>query len=388
MQILFLAFRNLGRRPLRSLLTLAGIGGSIALLATLLSMGEGYERGLHSELDRMGMQMMLVPLGCPFDAAARVLKGRSLEVTLPESALETARKDPAVAIAAPVFTAVLPRRDEGRTDLWMGIDESSRPLRPWWKFTPGSRWFTGPDTVILGAEAAETEMRKPGDRFYSPEARKELTVAGILERSGTSDDSLFFVPLRTAQAMFNQPGRLTAVSIRLTDPERITEAFDRLQKTPGAQVVTLTEMMGTFLNLVGGARTLVLAIALVGVAVSLLSVFNTMMAAVLERVRELGVLRSIGVSRGRVFLLMTAEAVALSIIGGVIGLALAAVVGPFLERWVRGFVPLAPEGGLPTLTATTSLSCIAIALAAGLAAGMYPAWQASRLQPVEALRME
>jgi ABC-type lipoprotein release transport system permease subunit len=85
---------------------------------------------------------------------------------------------------------------------------------------------------------------------------------------------------------------------------------------------------------------------------------------------------------------MTAEAVALSIIGGVIGLALAALVGPYLEKWVRAFVPLAPEGGLPTLTATTSLACIAIALAAGFVAGIYPAWQASRLQPVEALRMD
>src|SRR5687767_11695624 len=180
------------------------MGIAVALLATLLSMGEGYRRGLKTELDSMGMQMMLVPLGCPYDAAARVLKGRSLDVSLPESALSEARLDPAVSLAAPIFTAVIPRRESGRTDLWVGIDESSRELRPWWKFTKGSKWFTGPDSVILGAEAAETELRKPGDRFYSPEASKELVVCGVLERSGTSDDSLFFVPLATAQTMFNQ----------------------------------------------------------------------------------------------------------------------------------------------------------------------------------------
>src|SRR5262249_5041451 len=159
------------------------------------------------------MQMMLVPLGCPYDAAARVLKGRDLDVTLPESALTAARSDPAVAIAAPMYTAALPRPSEGRTDLWVGIDDSARALKPWWKRQPASKWFPGPDTVVLGAEAALTELRKPGDRLYSPETGKDLLVCGVLERSGTSDDSLFFVPLATAQSMFKQPGRLTAVAI-------------------------------------------------------------------------------------------------------------------------------------------------------------------------------
>ena len=386
--MLTLALRNLLRRPLRSGLTLLGMGIAVALLATLLSMGEGYRRGLKTELDSMGMQMMLVPLGCPFDAAARVLKGRSLEVSLPDSALTEARSDSAVAVAAPIFTAVLPRRDVGRTDLWVGIDESSRALRPWWKFTAGSSWFTGPDSVILGAEAAETELRKPGDRFYSPEAKKALTVSGVLERSGTSDDSLFFVPLATAQSMFRQPGRLTAVAIRLKDPAEITAASDRLQEVKGAQVVTLTEMMGTFLNLIGGARTLVLAIAIIAVAVSLLSVFNTMMAAVLERVRELGVLRAVGLSRFGSFRLMVIESAAVSLAGGALGLGVAAVIGPVLERAVRPFIPLAPESGLPTLTAAAALMCMGMVFAAGVVAGLYPAWQASRLHPAEALRAD
>ncbi len=386
--MLALALRNLLRRPLRTGLTLLGMGIAVALLASLLSMGEGYRRGLKTELDSMGMQMMLVPLGCPYDAAARVLKGRSLDVSLPESALSAARLDPAVALAAPIFTAVIPRRESGRTDLWVGIDDSSRELRPWWKFTEGSSWFTGPDSVILGAEAAETELRKPGDRFYSPEAKKELVVSGVLERSGTSDDSLFFVPLATAQSMFNQPGRLTAVAIRLKDPAEITAASDRLQEVKGAQVVTLTEMMGTFLNLIGGARTLVLAIAIVAVAVSLLSVFNTMMAAVLERVRELGVLRAVGLSRFGSFRLMVLESAAVSLAGGALGLGIAALFGPILERAVRPYIPLAPESGLPTLTVAAALLCIGMTLAAGIVAGLYPAWQASRLHPAEALRVD
>ena len=72
--------------------------------------------------------------------------------------------------------------------------------------------------MILGAEAAATEMRRVGDTLYSPETGRRFRVCGILERSGTSDDSQFFIPLATAQAMFHQPGRVTAVAIRLRDP--------------------------------------------------------------------------------------------------------------------------------------------------------------------------
>ncbi len=376
------------RRRLRSGLTLLGVAVAVGVLACLLAFGQGYQRGLSRELDGMGMQMMLVPLGCPYDAAARVLKGKTLDVSLPQSALTAARHDPAVTHAAPMLLVALPRPSEGRTDLWVGVDQSIRALKPWWKLKAGSRWFPNGDAVILGAEAAATEMRQVGDSFYSPETGKRLKVCGILERSGTSDDSQFFIPLATAQAMFHQPGRLTAIAIRLKDPALITDASARLQRTPGAQVVTLAEMMGTFLNLIGAVRTLVLAIAILAVTISALSVFNTMLAAVLERTGELGVMRAVGASRGQVFRLLAVEAVLLTALGSLAGLLLAAVAGRAIEQAVKGLVPLAPAESLLTLTGDVAMQCALVGIGVGLAAGLYPAWQASRLQPARALRLE
>lgn len=383
-----LVLAGLFRRPLRTALTVFSLAASVAVLACLVSFGQGYQGGLRTELDRMGMQLMLVPLGCPYDAAARVLKGRALESSLPAAALEVVRRDPAVAVAAPVYTAALVRQSENRTDLWVGIDESTRMLKPWWRLTPGSTWFAGPDSVILGAEAAAVEMRRPGDRLYSPETRRELAVCGVLERSGTNDDSLFFVPLETAQRMFREPGRLTAVAIRLKDPSLVGGAAERLQRIPGAQVVTITEMMGAFLNLLGAARSLVLAISLVAIAVSGLSIFNTMMAAVLERTRELGILRAVGMSRLGAFSLMALESLILAASGGAAGLLLALAGGRAIESAVRPYVPLAPAAGLPSVTGQAALLCLALMALLGLTAGAYPAWQASRLRPADALRLE
>jgi putative ABC transport system permease protein len=254
----------------------------------------------------------------------------------------------------------------------------------------GSTWFTGGDSVMLGAEAAATELRKIGDPLYSPETGRTFRVCAILERSGTSDDSLFFVPLRTAQEMFHQQGRLTAVAIRLKDPSPgiVSEAAARLQQIPGSQSVTMTEMMGAFFNIVEAVRTLLMAIAVIAIAISTLSVFNTMLASVIERTRELGVLRAVGASRGQLFRLLAIEALMLTLIGTLVGLALTILVGPAVESMVKRLVPLAAGGSLLSITAFIAGECTAIGLGIGIAAGLYPAWRAGRMQPIEALRSE
>ncbi|MBV9470278.1 MAG: ABC transporter permease [Abitibacteriaceae bacterium] len=390
--MLLLALRNLTRRPLRNALTLSGLAVAVAVLACLSAFGQGYRSQLGSELDRMGMQVMLVPLGCPYDAAARVLKGKTLDNSLPASALTLAQHDPAVAVAAPLLMVALPRPSEGRTDMWVGLDRAALPLKPWWRMkshvTPGSNWFPSDDSVILGAEAAVTEAREPGDKFYSPETGQTLRVAGVLERSGTSDDSLFFVPLATAQKMFHQPGRLTAIALRLRDPALISEATTRLQRIPGAQVVTLTEMMGTFLNLVGSVRTLLLAIAVLAVTISTLSVFNTLLAAVVERTGEFSIMRALGASRSQVFGLITIESLLLTGLGSACGMGLAAGLGYGFENIVKQWVPFAPSGSLLSLTSSVMLRCILISFGVGIGASLYPAWQASRLHPADAVKMD
>ena len=382
------ALKNLVRRPLRNALTIVGLAVAVAVLACLSAFEHGYRRALGTEVNRMGLQLMLVPLGCPYDAAARVLKGRELENSLPESALELARRDPAVAVAAPLLMAALARPSEGRADMWVGLDETALALKPWWRAEAGEKWFNGSNAIILGCDAAEVEMRSPGDSFYSPETGEKLSVAGVLARSGTSDDSLFFVPLATAQRMFNQPGRLTAIAIRLHDPALLREASDRLQKIPGAQVVTLTEMMGTFLNLVGAVRTLLLSIAVVALAASVLGVFNTLLAAVVERTNELCIMRALGASRRQIIRLITTEALILTVAGSIAGIVLALVAGQSVEGLVKQFVPFPPREPLFSLTATILLQSVVLGVVVGVMAVAYPAWRASRLHPAEALKGE
>ena len=383
-----LAFKGMFRCRLRVTLIIGGLAIPIAVLVMLSSFGTAYERSLRSELDHMGVQMMVVPIGCPYDAAARVVKGQALDNTLPAAALAQVRADPAVALAAPMLITAIPRTEEKRVDLWVGLDKDGRALKPWWKARSGADWFTTTNGVILGAEAAAIEMRAPGDKFFSVEAGRSLRVEGVLEHSGMSDDNLFFVPLATAQSMFGQVERLTAIAIRLREPEMLREAAKRLQQIPGAQVTTFTEMTGVFLNMVGSVRILLQSITLLAIAVCVLGVFNTMLAAVLERTGELAIMRAVGASRAQVFSLVTLESALLAVTAAFAGWILAASSGGSLEHFFRPLLPIVPAGRLWQLSGSALIEALILCLLVGILAGLYPAWRASRIQPATALKPE
>jgi putative ABC transport system permease protein len=147
-------------------------------------------------------------------------------------------------------------------------------------------------------------------------------------------------------------------------------------------------MIGTFLNLVGAVRTLALAISFVALAISALAILNTMLTAVLERTGEIGMMRALGASRSQVFGMMTLESAFLMLAGTAGGVLLAMLAGGGVEQVARQLVPMAESSTLLAITRDICLQCFALCGGIGLVAGLYPAFQASRLRPVEALRTE
>jgi putative ABC transport system permease protein len=239
---------------------------------------------------------------------------------------------------------------------------------------------------MLGAEAAEVELRAPGDKLFSPETGRTFYVEGVLQRGGTSDDSRFFIPLKTAQEMFGQTGRLTAVAVRLHDPLQARAVAERMQALPGVQVVTVAEMMGVFLNLLASARSLLLAIHGVAIAAAVLTLLNTLLAAVLARAPELSVMRAIGASRSQVFALITCEALLLTAAAGFLGLLLIVLGGGQADRLARTVVPFAPGEAMVTLDWNLVGRTALLAVTCGLLAAFYPAWRAATVPPANALK--
>jgi putative ABC transport system permease protein len=140
--------------------------------------------------------------------------------------------------------------------------------------------------------------------------------------------------------------------------------------------------------LVGAVRSLLLSVALVAVAIGVLSVFNTLLAAVVERMGELSVMRAIGASRAQILGLVTTEALLMTGLGSLGGILLALIAGRVIENLVRRLVPLAPAGSLLYPSVTLLLETVALGAVIGVLGGLYPAWRASRLHPSDALKAE
>src|SRR5512134_1822093 len=208
------AYKNLMRKKIRSLLTLIGIALSAWVLVSLLGFNHGFETALNKDIDNMGFQMMLMAKGCPYEAATMMLKGGTGLKYMPESVSEAVLKEPEVERITPMLMQAVfdPNKGEsGGIAAYLGVEaESFGAMKTFLNFRQGG-WFTEGDAyeAVMGYEAAELEQREVGDLILIPEKNIELKVVGILGRSGTQDDGTIFVPLRTVQKIFGKEQELT-----------------------------------------------------------------------------------------------------------------------------------------------------------------------------------
>src|SRR5262245_47420230 len=116
-----LARRNLGRRPTRTAVTTAGVALAVAAFFSIVSFQRGYQRGLSQELDRLGAHLLVVPKGCPYDAASMALHGASWPCYLKARYLDEVAVAPGVATAAPVLMAALHGSNPGEQSVYLGV---------------------------------------------------------------------------------------------------------------------------------------------------------------------------------------------------------------------------------------------------------------------------
>jgi ABC-type antimicrobial peptide transport system permease subunit len=241
--------------------------------------------------------------------------------------------------------------------------------------------LTGRRQVIVGRRAAEQTGLKVGDTFRMLES--SFRVVGIYETGQAFEDAGVTIDLRDAQALTGRPRQVQFYLISLRDPGQVEAVrADLKTKFPGIDF-SLTSELGESASDFRVMQEMADQISLLAVIVGAVGMLNTMLMSVLERTREIGVLRSVGWRRRRVLGMILKESLLLGTIGGLCGLPLGLGLG--------GLIGLAGiwGGALgPLYTPRLFAQAFGVALIAGVAGGLYPAWRAANLQPVEALRYE
>lgn len=409
---LILAWKNLRRRLVRTGLTAAGVALAVMVAVSLGGFMLGYRGAIDRSIDMLGFQVMIMAKGCPYEAATMMLKGGTGLLYLPADTYDKVRNDMDVESITPVFVGVAQKegssiRDDASQSAFTvisGIDSASfLVMKPWLKFKggpgyDGGRWFApkATDEVVMGFEAAEFEQRKVGDTFYAsiqpagkPEpVRREFKVVGVLERTGTQDDGTVFMPIDAARAAFNRPNQLTILGIKLKDFNsfKLRDFENRWLKLPEVQVVGLQQVKNTLIGLVATAQTMIAAVAIIAIFVAFLGVINAILMSVYERTGEIGIMKALGAKREDIFVLVWLETLMICLVGSIAGSAAALVGSDLVERGIRSLADFGVSGSIVSITPRVVGFSVLGSVILGFFAGLYPAWRASTMRPVEAIR--
>jgi putative ABC transport system permease protein len=406
-----LAAKNLRRRPVRTALTVAGVGLAVTVAVSLGGFMLGYSTAIDKSINMLGFQIMIMAKGCPYEAATMMLKGGTGLLYLPGDTFEKVKSDPDIESITPIFVGVAEKQGSGIRDeesaknfsIISGIDVPSYlVMKPWLTFKKGAgyaggRWFSPgrPDEVVIGFEAAEYEQRKVGDIFYAsitPAGKPdpvmhEFKVVGVLDRTGTQDDGTVFMPIDVAREFFNRPSQLTILGVKLKEFNsfKMREFEARWLKLPEVQVVGLQQVKNTLVNLVATAQTMIAAVAAIAVIVALIGVINTILMSVYERTAEIGIMKALGARRGSIFQLIWLETLMICLVGALAGSAMAVVGSGLVEKAIKAIADLGVSGSIVRITPAVIGYAVLGAVILGFFGGLYPAWRAASMRPVEAI---
>jgi len=359
--------RNLLRRRTRTLLTLLGIGVSIAAVVALSALAEGMARMMS---DMWGAsQTDLFAIQADMDADYSALDERL-------GAQLAARSD-VRAVAGLIWTAV----STPEVDMLMvfGYHPREYAIRRF-RVVEGAP-LSARHQVLVGRQAAEQMGVEVGDTMRL--LKSSFRVAGIYETGLAYQDNGVVIGLREAQALTGKSHQVMYYEIKLEDPRQAEAVREALATAFPSVDFSLASKAAESMSDFAVMEQLVGQISFLAVLVGGLGMLNTMLMSVLERTREIGVLRALGWRRRQVLGQILGESLLLGGVGGVLG----ALLGVGLGRLMRGLPGIYGSIRM-AFTPQVFAQALAVALIAGVVGGMYPAWRATRMRPVEALRYE
>jgi ABC-type antimicrobial peptide transport system permease subunit len=360
--------RNLWRRRTRTLLTSLAIGVGIAAIVALGGIIEGFMTTFTQMV--VGSQADLMALEA--DASDMGYSAIDERVGARLSALEDVE---AVAGVGFAFATT----EETPIFFMMGYNPREFGIRHF-KIVEGQPLATNRQ-MIIGRQTAESMGLELGDTFRILEST--FRVVGIYETGGSFEDSGAVITARDAQRLAGRPHQVSMYGIKVRDPDKVEQVRDYLNANFSEIEVSLSSDFAESIPDMERMGAMTGQIVFMAVFLGAVGMLNTMLMSVLERTREIGVLRALGWRRRQVVDLILREALVLGVLGGVCGILL----GMGLV-WILQQIPMI--GGMlePSYETALLAQAMVMALVAGIIGGLYPAWRATRMRPVEALRYE
>ena len=360
--------RNLWRRRTRTTLTMLGVGVGIAAIVALGGITQGMAEALTSVLTSSQAELMAIEA----DVSDTSYSSIDQRVGARIAALPDVE-----AVSGTIITVA--STEKMPMLIMFGYHPREFAIRHF-HIVEGEP-LTANRQVIIGRQTAEVMGLEVGDTLRL--LKNTFRVVGIYETGVGYEDSGVVISLRDAQALAGKPHQVTWYTIKLRDPARAEAVRDYLNANFPKIDVSLTSEFIENMPDMKTNQEMVGQISFLAVFIGAVGMLNTMLMSVLERTREIGVLRALGWRRRQVIGMILREAVALGAVGGVCGILLGVGLA-----WVTTQIPVIKGMLSPRYPLQLLIQALVVALVTGAVGGLYPAWRATRLSPVEALRYE
>ena len=397
-----LSFNNLRRRKTRSWLTMIGIFIGIAAVVALISLGQGLQASIEKQFQEFGSDRIIISekgvQGPPGS-------GTSQSTKLTSKDIDVIRQVRGVeSVAGALFkTARIEYNDEIKFNFVFGmpLSQEEKEAIVFFDIEKGRDLKEGDGRkAIVGISYAEKKVFEKELEIGSKIniEGEDFEIVGILKRIGNPyDDASIIIPKETMKEIYNIEDEESQIYVKVADVneiDRVKADIERaLRKERNEdegketfQVTTSEQFLEAFINIFGVVQAVLVGIAAISLLVGGIGIANTMYTSVLERTKEIGTMKAVGAKNSDILILFLIESGMLGLIGGVIGIG----VGLGLSKTAE-YIATAQLGTnllQASIDPVLILGALAFSFLIGTASGVFPAMQAAKLKPVDALRYE
>ena len=359
---------NLAHRPTRSIVTMSAIALEVTMILMVVALFYGLLNGSKESQAGVGADLMVMPPG-----SANLIGVTGSPVSVKVGGI--LQKIPHVTVVAPVIWAF----SQKPLEIDYGIDlDTYDKLPPSFRYFSGGP-FQGPNDAIVDDFYAGMNRKKVGDTIEI--LNHPFRIAGIVPHGKGGRK---FIPLSTMQVINSSEGRCSAFYVKVDNPSNIDAVTNAIRATPGMEQYAVRSMqeylsMMTPDNLPGFNLAIQIVIG-VAVVVGFLVIFQSMYTAVMERTREIGILKSLGASKWYIVNVILRETILLAAVGIIAGVIISLITRKviMIERPVLRLF----------WSNTWVLRATLIAVVGALAGALYPAFKAAQKDPIDALAYE
>ncbi|MCK4884116.1 MAG: ABC transporter permease [Candidatus Diapherotrites archaeon] len=404
------AFNMIVHSKLRSWLTILGIIIGVSAVIAIVSIGEGLQQTLNSQLDGLSGDILTLTAGYSkstsmfsgggggknFSTSTTSSIASTEEIILSRKDVQALKLIPDIALIDTNIkgTVEISHLGKSGTVSLTGVDQ-----KVWFQITnleiKDGRMLNSADqnVIVIGGKLAESYFDKPlGINQMITIEENVFRIVGILDDSSTS----IYLPIQRAYQLFEDKENevYDSITIKIKDENQLDEMIEKIEtklmmvrhvneKTKDFSILSNKQMQETRSEMMSSMSVFLIAIAAVSLIVGAIGIANTMFTSVIEKTKEIGIMKAIGARNKDIMLIFLLYAGLLGLVGGLIGTIFGIILSGAIPS-MMGDVPMMKGGSFVSLNSI--ILALSVSVIVGILSGIVPAYQGSKLKPVDALR--